>query len=106
MSDKMRIAARLNKLLLTAYVNREGAEQKTPVSLGRTLDISATGVGLEVYQEVKTGSIMDLEFDLQDCLLTVQGKVIHVRRDGDGQYVVGIEFNEPQERLAALHAGQ
>ena len=54
---------------------------------------------------MKAGSTMDLEFDLHDCLLTVQGKVVHVRRDGDGQYIVGIEFNEPQERLAALQAG-
>lgn len=102
MHDEVRRAPRVSKLFLTAYVNREGAEQKTPVSLGRTLDISLTGVGMEVYQEVHVGSLMDLEFDLQGTLLTVQGKVVHVRKENDDRYVIGVEFNEPQQQLAAL----
>jgi PilZ domain len=102
MYDKERRAPRVNRLFLTAYVNREGQEQKTPVSLGRTLDVSTTGVGMEVYQEVQIGSLMDLEFDLQDSLLTVQGKVVHVRREGEDRFVIGIDFSAPQERLAAL----
>lgn len=89
-----RRSPRVNRLLLTAYVNRDGKEQKTPVSLGRTLDISLAGVGMEVFQEVEIGTVMDLDLDLKDTLLTVHGKVVHVRRDGEGRYVIGIEFEE------------
>jgi hypothetical protein len=103
--EKPRRSPRVNKLFLTAYVNRDGEEQKTPVSLGRTLDISMTGVGMEVFQEVQVGSEMDLELDLQGSLLTVQGKVVHVRRDGEEQYVIGVEFNEPQKQLETLLKG-
>jgi len=92
--DDARRAPRLNRLLLTAYVNRDGKEQKTPVSLGRTLDISVTGVGMEVFQEVEIGSEMELDLDLKDTLLTVHGKVVHVRRDGEDRYIIGIEFDE------------
>jgi len=46
MYDKERRALRVNKLFLTAYISREGEEQRTPVSLGRTLDISMTGDGM------------------------------------------------------------
>jgi hypothetical protein len=97
-NDDARRAPRLNRLLLTAYVNREGKEQKTPISLGRTLDISVTGVGMEVFQEVEIGSEMDLDLDLKDTLLTVHGRVVHVRRDGEDRYVVGIEFDELLEQ--------
>ena len=102
MYDKEREAPRVNRLFLTSYVNREGEEQKSPVSLGRTLDISVTGAGMEVFQELQVGSVMDLEFDLHDSLLTARGKVVHSRREVDGHYVVGIRFDEPQERLGKL----
>ena len=92
--DDSRRAPRQNRLLLTAYVNRDGKEQKTPISLGRTLDISVTGVGMEVFQEVEIGSEMELDLDLKDTLLTVHGKVVHVRRDGEDRYIIGIEFDE------------
>lgn len=100
-----RQSTRVHKLFLTSYVNRDDKEQKTPVSVGRTLDISITGVGMEVFQEVQAGSTMDLEFDLQGSLLTVQGRVVHVRREGEGSYIIGVEFNEPQKLLENLRAG-
>ena len=56
-----------------------------------------TAVGMEVFQEVQIGSRMDLEIDLQDSLLTVQGRVVHVRGADDGRYVIGIEFDERQK---------
>jgi c-di-GMP-binding flagellar brake protein YcgR len=105
MYDTERDTPRVNRLFLTSYVNREGEEQKTPVSLGRTLDISLSGAGMEVFQDLQIGSVMDLEFDLKDSLLTVQGKVVHSRREEDGRYVIGIRFDEPQARLADLLAG-
>jgi hypothetical protein len=104
-NDEPRHSIRVQRLFLTAYVNRDDNEQKTPVSVGRTLDVSITGVGMEVFQEVQTGSTMDLEFDLQGSLLTVQGRVVHVRREGEGSYIIGIEFDEPQKRLQNLQTG-
>lgn len=96
--DDSRRSPRVNRLFLTAYVNRDGKEQKTPVSLGRTLDISLTGAGMEVFQEVEVGSEMDLDLDLKNTLLKVHGKVVHVRRDEEDRYVIGIEFDELLEQ--------
>jgi hypothetical protein len=96
--DDSRRSPRVNRLFLTAYVNRDGKEQKTPVSLGRTLDISLAGAGLEIFQEIQAGSMMDLDLDLKEFLLTVHGRVVHVRREGDDRYVIGIEFDEQLEQ--------
>ena len=102
MENPKRRKPRVNKLFLTAYVNLEGKEQKTPVLLGRTFDISTAGVGMEVYQEVLAGSTMELEIDLQDSLLDIRGKVVHVRLMEAGRYLIGVEFDEPQERFAGI----
>ncbi len=103
MEEPKRRAPRVHKMFLTAYVNREGEEQKTPVLIGRTVDISSYGAGLEVHQEVAAGSTMELEIDLQDSLLAVAGKVMNVRQTEGDCYLVGIEFDEPQGRLIGLH---
>jgi hypothetical protein len=34
--------------------------------------------------------------------LQITGKVVHVRTTEAGNYQIGIEFDEPQERLAKL----
>jgi c-di-GMP-binding flagellar brake protein YcgR len=103
--DEYRRSPRVNRLLLTAYVNRDGKEQKTPVSLGRTLDISLTGVGMEVFQEIQIGTVMDLDLDLKDFILTVHGKVVHVRHEQDDRYVIGIEFDEILEQPEIVDKG-
>ena len=94
-----RQSTRVHKRVLTAYVNRDDKEQKTPVSVGRTLDVSMTGVGMEVFQEVRTGSSMDMEFAMQDSLVSVQGRVVHVRRKDEGSYIIGVEFAAPQKGM-------
>ena len=92
----------MNKLFLAAYVNREGEEQKTPVLLGKTFNISSVGLGMEVYQEIAPGSIMEMEIDLLDSLLDVKGRVVHVNRIEDDRYLIGVEFSQPQEQLAGF----
>ena len=104
-NEEPRQSIRVHKLFLTSYINLEGEVQKTPVSVGRTLDISTIGVGMEIFQEIQAGSTMDLEFDLQGSLFTVKGRVIHVRREGDGSYIIGVEFDAPQKLLENLQVG-
>lgn len=102
MDNPIRRYPRVNKLFLIAYVNREENKQRTPVCIGRTLDISPAGIGMEVYEEVNAGSTMEMELDLKDFILSVQGKVMHARRDEEGRYIIGVEFDEPQEKLAGI----
>ncbi len=100
-----RRSPRVNRLFLISYVNREGNDQKTPISVGRTLNVSAHGAGMEIFQEVRPGSLMDMEFDLQDSLLKVQGTVVHVRREEEARYFIGVQFDETQDRLGGLTTG-
>ena len=91
---------RVNKLYFIAYVNREGATQKTPVSMGRTINISRVGVGMEVYQQLEVNSVMEMELALEDGqLLNVTGTVVHFTAQDDDKFVAGIRFDEIQEGL-------
>jgi hypothetical protein len=94
-----RTEPRLQKLSFLSFINREGAEQKTPVSLGRTLNISQTGIGIEVLQQVAIGSIMEMEIALADEIIPVNGKVVHTHLLDNGFWYIGIAFDTVQDKL-------
>lgn len=103
-SDEMQRRAfpRVNKLHFIAYVNREGEEQKTPVSMGRTINISRLGVGMEVFQPLEVDSVMEMEIALEEeQLLAVKGTVVHIASQEDGKFIAGIKFDEIQDRFGA-----
>ena len=93
---------RVKKLYLISYINKTEGHQTSPVSMGRTLDISPIGVRVEVYRNIKIDSIMEMEIDLKDFNLSVQGKVVRVQEIDKKVYVLGIQFNEYQPELDGL----
>ncbi len=103
-NDELRQSVRVSKLFLTSYVNSDERGQRTPVSMGRTLNVSRRGVGMEVFQEIEVGTSMDLELDVKGNILTVRGRVIHAQAEEGGSLTVGIEFDQPQETLEELPA--
>ncbi len=98
--EERRIYPRLKRLYLISYINKEEGRQISPVSMGRTLDISPTGVRVEIFQEMNLKSHMEMEIGIGESILPVQGRVIHVEKTGDEVYVIGIQFNELQAELA------
>jgi hypothetical protein len=101
-----RVEPRIEKLSFITFVNREGGEQKTPVSMGRTLNISQTGVGVEIFQAVVTGSVMEMEIALSHETIPVNGKVVHSYPLPNGAYYIGILFDQVQQKLASVVLAQ
>ena len=85
---------RIEELFLLTYVNKDGDEQKTPVLMGRTLDISKSGARVEIDDPVKTGSRMEMEIAIKGESSLVHGKVVRVSEGEGGKHEVGIEFDE------------
>ncbi len=93
---------RVDKLYFIAYVNREGEEQKTPVSMGRTVNISMVGVGMEVYQRLSVDSVMEMEIAVDEGrLMSLKGTVVHITAMDEGKFYAGIKFDEVQEGFGA-----
>ena len=91
---------RLKRLYLISYINKKGDRQISPVSMGRTLDISSTGVRVEVFQQTAPKTLMEMEIGVDESILPVQGKVVHAEKTGENVYVIGIQFDELQAELA------
>ncbi len=91
---------RLQGLYLLSYINKEGGAQKTGVSMARTINISPTGVGVEVYEPINCDSVMEMEIAVRDIVYAMPGKVIHSQEKSSGNYILGIQFNQMQQELA------
>jgi len=99
---EQRTTPRISKLSFISFVRTEGDEQKSPISLGRTLNISTTGLGIEIFQQIAVGSSMEMEIALGDEIFPVRGKVVRSSELASGGYNLGIEFDQVEEKLATL----
>lgn len=102
MSFTHRSAPRIDKLTFISFIETENNEQMCPVSIGRTLNISPVGLGIEVFQQLHVGSTMEMHICLDDEILAARGKVVHSRPLENGGYFLGIVFDAFQEKLSSV----
>lgn len=65
--------------------------------MGRTLNISESGILLETHFAIEPEYLVVLTIGLEEDLLDINGKPIHFRPNDDGTFEVGIEFLDPDQ---------
>lgn len=70
--------------------------------MGRTLNISESGILLETHFPVESEHIIRLTISLEEDLLDIKGKPIHVRSENGGKYQVGIKFLDLDQNAVNL----
>jgi hypothetical protein len=71
-----------------------GAEAKeVPIDVGRTLDVSGTGVRVETTRELAPGQDLELQIAAGDRLVSARGRTVHAEPAG-GLWVIGIAWVE------------
>ena len=65
--------------------------------MGRTLNISESGILLETQFAIELEYLVIMTIALQEDLLEIKGKPIHAQSNETGNFEVGIEFLEPDQ---------
>ena len=65
--------------------------------MGRTLNISETGILLETQFPIELEYLVIMTIALQEDLLEIKGKPIHTGSNETGKFEIGIEFLEPDQ---------
>ena len=78
-----------------SYVCLDENENIVKQGMGRTLNISESGILLETHFPIEPEYLVVLTIGLEEDLLDIKGKPIHTRSDDDGKFEVGIEFLDP-----------
>ena len=60
--------------------------------MGRTLNLSESGILLETHFPVELNHTIQLTISLEENLLDIKGKPVHVRSIDGGKYQIGIQF--------------
>ena len=60
--------------------------------MGRSLNVSESGILLETHFPIDDQLIVTLTLGLEEELVDIKGRPVHTRINDDGKYEVGIEF--------------
>ena len=92
MTEK-RKKGRINTLNLF-YILLNDQETAVHQGMGRTLNLSETGILLETHFFIESGCTVMVSIGLAEDLVDVKGKVVHQRKLEDNTFVTGICFVE------------
>jgi len=92
-SENKRKHDRIQSLNLS-YICLDEDENIVKQGMGRTLNISESGILLETHFPIELKHVVQLTISLEEDLLDIKGKPVHVRSSGQGKYEIGIQFVE------------
>lgn len=91
MTEDKRSATRVDSLNLL-YVGIYEDRQLIKHAMGRTLNVSESGILLEMHFSIDTRQSVALTIALEDELLNIEGEVVYSREGGSGKFEIGIKF--------------
>ncbi len=90
---------RVNSLNLS-YVFVDGDNDEEKQTIGRTLNVSESGILLETYIPVNLNDTLLLTIGLKEDLINIKGIVVHIAKDENEKYEVGVQFKD-KDKVAA-----
>ena len=100
--EEKRKHARIDSLNLSYFCLDEN-NQIIKQGMGRTLNVSESGILLETHFPIDQKHTIRLTLGLEEELVEITGRLVHSRTNRGGKYEVGIEFfNTNEKALIAL----
>lgn len=94
---------RVDSIYLLNYVHLDENDEELMQGMGRTVNVSESGIMLETHVSFKKDDTVDVVVGLKDEMVTIRGKVVFSRTADSGRYHSGIQFLSIEEdSLATL----
>jgi len=100
-SDNKRKHERIDTLNLS-YICLDEDDNIVKQGMGRTLNLSLAGILLETHFRIESNHKVQLTISLEEELMDIKGKVVHVKSYGGGKYQIGIEFIDLDKKSADI----
>ena len=84
--------SRVDSIYLLNYVHLDKDGKKLMQGMGRTINVSESGIMLETHVSLSENDTVDVVVGLKEDMVTIRGKVIFTRATENGRYQSGIEF--------------
>lgn len=100
-SENKRKHERIQSLNLS-YICLDENNNIVKQGMGRTLNISESGILLETHFPIESNHKIQLTISLEENLLDIIGRPVHVQSTDKGKYQVGIQFADLDETAAKM----
>ena len=100
-SENKRKHERIQSLNLS-YICLDEDNNIIKQGMGRTLNISESGILLETHFPIEPNHTIQLTISLEENLLDLKGKPVHVRSIEGGKYQIGIQFADLDENATKM----
>lgn len=87
----------MNSLNLLSYICFDEQGRSVGQGMGRTLNVSESGILLETHAPLDAGCFITLTVGLEDNLVDIKGRVVFFKKSETEKYESGIEFTEIDE---------
>lgn len=101
MTEEKRKHIRINSLNLS-HVSLDNIDEPTKQSMGRTLNVSESGILLETHFPIPSGQSVSLTVGIEEELVDIRGKVVHLLDGESGKFEMGIEFTDIDEEVLRI----
>ncbi len=89
---------RISSLNLS-YICLDENKKIVKQGMGRTLNVSESGILLETHFPVDLNHVVLLTIGLEEDIIEIKGKPVHSKKTNQGQYEVGIQFHQSDETV-------
>ena len=83
---------RVDALNLLSYVTLDSDGKEWNQGMGRTLNISESGLQLETNEPIQTKYVVLISIGIEDELVDIKGKVVYTNRGDGNMFEAGIEL--------------
>ncbi|PIE67676.1 MAG: hypothetical protein CSA23_02560 [Deltaproteobacteria bacterium] len=90
--NEKRKHSRVDSIYLLNYVHLDENDKKILQGMGRTMNVSESGIMLETHVSFNENDTVDVVVGLKEDMVTIRGKVIFTRVSETGRYQSGIQF--------------
>lgn len=95
--EEKRKFSRIDSINLLNYVYYDENEEESNQGMGRTLNVSESGILLETHNAIDTSHIVSLTIGFKEDVVDIKGKVMHNKENDSNMFEAGIEFFEMDE---------
>lgn len=90
--EEKRKHLRIDSLHLLNYIYSDENEAEAAQGMGRTLNVSESGILLETHNAIDPKSIVSLTIGFEEDVVDIKGRVIYSNKNNRGMFESGIEF--------------
>ena len=95
--EEKRKFSRIDSINLLNYIYFDENEEETNQGMGRTLNVSESGILLETHTPIDVNNIISLTIGFEEDVVDIKGRIVYTKENDRKMNESGIEFFDIDE---------